>query len=177
MTKRSENHAYMYKRLAVSCEKAGEMKHCRTCRQDKFVRDFSSYTLGGKRYWHSRCIHCRSEVYKRSKLCKIKRQAILDLKSVPCTACGQSFHPAAMRLVSRVRPAPFSLEAAWTGRSLSNIHEAAKYHDAVCCNCMEIKAFQQAENKRPIKSKLAILPPDLYELLQTPDPQRKATSR
>lgn len=143
---------------------------CKGCKCWRDRLDFASYLFEQKRYWHTRCNHCRSVRYMQSANCAEKRTFLDGLRNKPCEACGHKFAPEVMRFWCKNGRPKFSLNQAWSGRSLSSIIVEAKRHITVCANCFIIKASTSLRTRRPKRSKLAGLCPELAKLaVYSPD--------
>lgn len=127
---------------------------------------FSSYVTAGKRYWHTRCIKCRSSVYINSKTCREKRALIANLKAKPCAECGLLFSAHQTRFMCPDGQLRFNLEAAWTGRKAEEITREARRCVVVCLNCKATKDLARYELRKPLKSMIADLPTALRDQLE-----------
>lgn len=134
-------------------------KTCVACEKKLPLALFSCSKVEGRRYFHSKCIACRSTFNALSPGGRSKRKLIDELRDRPCKDCGGKFTVDVMRFYPVQGPAKFSILAAWTGRSARSIIAEAARCEVVCSNC----AIQRRRELRVLarRSMLAELPPHL----------------
>jgi hypothetical protein len=153
-------------KVAAEVAALANPRRCKTCGQWMEQERFSSYVIAGKRYWHTRCIRCRSSVYLKSKTCREKRALLANLKAKPCAECGGLFAAHQMRFICVDGYPRFNLEAAWAGRKAEEITNEAKRCVVVCLNCKATKDLAKYELRKPLHSRIAELPADLRKELE-----------
>jgi len=141
---------------------------CPRCHEWKDQSKFATYKHAGKVYRHRKCGTCRSNRYLRSRCCKKKKQFIISLRSKPCTRCGHTFPPAAMRIMCTQGRPKFDLNLAWRGHSLASMLKESERYSTYCANCISVIRFDRRELHHPSTSKLAELPPELAEQVRAP---------